>query len=218
MTQDLEATRRFYTRISHVYDALADAGEHAARELGLAFLDVRPSERILEIGFGTGTAILPIARAVGRAGVVRGVDLSEGMCQVAAQRVASAGLSDRVDLRVAVVPPIPGAAREFDAAFMAFTLELLPDEVIPAVLHEVRRVLKPGGRFVVVAMDTGQEADRTGFAERTYQWLHAHFPQIVDCRPIDVVHWLEHAGYTVVRAQTVDVWGLPVNVCLSEPR
>jgi demethylmenaquinone methyltransferase/2-methoxy-6-polyprenyl-1,4-benzoquinol methylase len=67
-------------------------------------------------------------------------------------------------------------------------------------------------------MDTGQEADSTGFAERTYQWLHAHFPQIVDCRPIDVVYWLEHTSFTVVRAQTVDVWGLPVKVCLSHRR
>jgi demethylmenaquinone methyltransferase/2-methoxy-6-polyprenyl-1,4-benzoquinol methylase len=216
-SQDIEATRLFYTRISHVYDALADAGEHRARELGIALLDAQSDERILEIGFGTGTAILPIARAAGGAGGVLGVDISEGMCQVAVQRVASAGLSDRVDLRVAAIPPIPVAAREFDAAFMAFTLELFSDEIIPAVLQEVRRVLKRGGRFVVVAMDTGNEAQKKGFAERTYQWLHRHFPHFVDCRPIDVVRWLEHAGYTITHAKTVDIWGLPVKVCLSTP-
>jgi demethylmenaquinone methyltransferase/2-methoxy-6-polyprenyl-1,4-benzoquinol methylase len=218
MPQDADAAKRFYTRVSHVYDALADAGEHGARELGLRLLQARPGERILEIGFGTGSAIVEIARAVGDYGQVLGVDVSEGMRQVAADRLAAADLPGITSLLVVAVPPIPAPNQHFDAVFMAFTLELFPDDAIPTVLQETRRVLKPAGRLVVVAMDEGTDAQREGFAERAYQWLHRHCPHIIDCRPIDVVGLLKGAGFTVGRVEVLEIWGLPVKVCAAEQR
>jgi demethylmenaquinone methyltransferase/2-methoxy-6-polyprenyl-1,4-benzoquinol methylase len=215
MPQDTDSAARFYTRVSHVYDSLADAGEHVARELGLRLLDARPGDRVLEIGFGTGGALVQIARAVSDHGRVIGVDIAEGMGQVAADRVAAAGLSGSVSVLVAAVPPIPSPDQHFDAVFMAFTLELFPDDVISAVLLETRRVLRPGGRFVVVAMDEGNDAQKHGFAERAYQWLHRHFPHIIDCRPIDVDGLLKRAGFTVSRVEVLEIWGLPVKVCVA---
>jgi len=106
-SQDLDATRRFYTRISTVYDALADHDEHRARAAGIALLDPRPGERIMEIGFGTGSSIVPIAAAVGASGQVGGIDISPGMNAVAEQRLRAANLPTPVDLRVAAVPPLP---------------------------------------------------------------------------------------------------------------
>jgi len=106
-SQDLDAARRFYTRISTVYDALADHDEHRARAAGIALLDPRPGERILEIGFGTGSSIVPIAAAVGASGQVAGIDISPGMKAVAEQRLRAANLPTPVDLRVAAVPPLP---------------------------------------------------------------------------------------------------------------
>jgi len=43
-------TQRFYDRISHAYDLIADGGEHVAREKGLELIDVQPGESVLEIG------------------------------------------------------------------------------------------------------------------------------------------------------------------------
>jgi demethylmenaquinone methyltransferase/2-methoxy-6-polyprenyl-1,4-benzoquinol methylase len=211
--QDTEAAERFYTRISRVYDAVAEADEHVARELGLRWLDARPDEHILEVGFGTGTAIVRVAQAVGEHGRVLGIDISEGMRQVAGQRVAAAQVAGTVELRVAAIPPIPAADRSFDAAFMAFTLELFPDGSIPLVLQEIRRVLRRAGRLVVVAMNAGDGSHRASLAERTYRWLHHHFPHIIDCRPIDVVGVLGEVGFAVTRTTPVDIWGLPVTVC-----
>jgi ubiquinone/menaquinone biosynthesis C-methylase UbiE len=214
-SQDTRAAEEFYTRISRVYDALANSDEQTAREVGLKLLDARASERVLEIGFGTGTAIVPIARAVGDRGRVLGVDIADGMRHVAEQRVASAGLSATVDLRVAAIPPIPATDRAFDAVFMAFTLELFPDDTIPSVLREIQRVLTPRGRLVVVTMDLGDQAQRQRFAERTYRWFHRHFPHIVDCRPIDVASHLTSAGFTIARVETLEIWGLAVKACLA---
>jgi len=214
-SQDLEAARTFYTRISSVYDALADRDEHRARELGLSLLDARVGERVLEIGFGTGSSIVPLAAGVGASGCVCGIDISPGMKAVAEQRIRAVNAATAVDLRLAAVPPIPFDDATFDAAFTAFTLELFPDDTIPRVLSEVRRTLRTHGRFAAVSMTLGTAEQRHRMPERVYTWMHRHFPHIVDCRPIDVDRLLAESGFTISRMERLEIWGLPVAVCLA---
>jgi demethylmenaquinone methyltransferase/2-methoxy-6-polyprenyl-1,4-benzoquinol methylase len=216
MPQDLEAARVFYTRISRVYDALADRDERRARELGLSLLDARCGERILEIGYGTGSSLISIAESVGASGTVAGIDVSPGMRDVAEERVHSAGVAARMQLTVGGVPPLAFGDAAFDAVFMAFTLELFPDDTIPIVLREVRRALRADGRIAVVSMAHGTEEERHGLAERIYVWMHCHFPHIVDCRPIDVERELTGAGFTLVRTERLQIWGLPIVAALAQ--
>jgi len=213
-SQDLDAARAFYTRISSVYDALADRDEHQAREAGLALLDAHAGEHVLEIGFGTGSSLVELATAVGVSGRVCGIDISTGMRAVAEQRLRSTA-SGIVDLRAAAVPPIPFDDMAFAATFTAFTLELFPDDTLPTILGEVRRTLCAGGRFVVVSMDIGTAEQRRRAPERIYTWMHRHFPHIVDCRPIDVEQRLAEAGFTIQRIERFEIWGLPVIACLA---
>ena len=94
----------------------------------------------------------------------------------------------------------------FDAAFMSFTLELFAS-AIPAVLAEVRRVLRVDGRVGVVAIaSTGQ----TNAMIDVYQWVHRHWPHVVDCTPIDVIGVLQEAGFQIERADATAIWDLPV--------
>ena len=97
----------------------------------------------------------------------------------------------------------------------ARALELFPDDTIPAVLHEARRVLQTGGRLAVVSMAIGTETQRRGVPERLYTWMHRHFPHIVDCRPINVERWLTSAGFTISGMQAQAIWGLPVVTCVA---
>jgi demethylmenaquinone methyltransferase/2-methoxy-6-polyprenyl-1,4-benzoquinol methylase len=214
-SQDLEAARTFYTRISSVYDALADRDEHRARELGLSLLDAKVGQHILEIGFGTGSSIVRLVASVGASGRVCGIDISSGMKAVAEQRIRSVNAAATVDLRVSAVPPIPFDDAAFDAVFMAFTLELFPDDTIPSVLGEVRRTLRTNGRFAAVSMALGTEVQRHQMPERIYTWMHHHFPHIVDCRPIDIERILSQAGFTISRVEWLEIWGLPVAACLA---
>jgi demethylmenaquinone methyltransferase/2-methoxy-6-polyprenyl-1,4-benzoquinol methylase len=208
--------RAFYTRISRVYDALADRDEHRARELGLSLLDARPRERILEIGFGTGSSLIPIAESVGASGAVAGIDISPGMRAVAEERVRSAGVAAPIQLSAGAVPPLPFGDAVFDGVFMSFTLELFPDDTIPIVLREVRRTLRGHGRIAVVSMALGSEEQRHRLADRVYVWMHRHFPHIVDCRPIDVERRLVDAGFTRLRIERLTIWGLPVVAALAQ--
>ncbi|MEM1225474.1 MAG: methyltransferase domain-containing protein [Planctomycetota bacterium] len=207
--------KRFYDRISHAYDLIADGGEHVARERGLELLGVKSGESVLELGYGTGHSLIALAEAVGDGGHVTGFDISSGMRDVAAKRVAEAHVESRVSLLVDDVPPLPSADGRFDVVTMSFTLELFPIDQIPAVLAECRRVLRPGGRLGIVSMASVQPGESESVLEQTYIWMHQHFPHIVDCQPIPLESLLAAAGFTLDQHERHDLFTMPVSMAVA---
>jgi demethylmenaquinone methyltransferase/2-methoxy-6-polyprenyl-1,4-benzoquinol methylase len=205
----------FYDRISRHYDEIAHASERKATEEGWRLLAVQAGEQVLEIGFGTGHSLVEFAERVGAKGHVTGVDVSSGMRDVAAERLAERSLTERVTLDLAAVPPLAYEAGSFHAVFLSFTLELFPVAQIPEVLAEVQRVLKPGGRLGVVCMEEPADETHESLAEHAYKWMHRHFPHIVDCQPISVVQLLEDAGFDIGEVGRMDIWTLPVAAVLA---
>lgn len=206
-------TQAFYDRISKAYDLLSDSSEHKARERGEALLSVSPGNRVLEIGYGTGHACLDLAKMVGEQGQVVGIDISPGMREVAQKRLQEGGVADRVKLDVGDATKLPYGDGEFDHAFTSFTLELFPLEIIPDVLKEVLRVLKPGGRLGVVSM---YKKEHRSALTHVYEWMHRHFPHIVDCQPIDAPQFLQDAGSQIVHQEEMAMWTLPVCVVIGQ--
>lgn len=201
----LRGTRDFYDGISRAYDLIADSSEHAARHLGRRALGVSSGQRVLEIGCGTGHALVRLAGDVGPSGQVHGVDVSSGMLAVARRRIESAGLRNAT-LTVGDARALCFRSSVFDAVFMSFTLELF-ETAIPNVLAEVRRVLGVGGQVGIVAMsNTG----KSNAMSDLYEWLHRRWPQFVDCSPINVVSALQAARFEIASAQATAIWGLPV--------
>lgn len=219
MTEDgstFHPNQEFYDRIAGSYDAIAHSSERQATEEGLAALAVGEGDRVLEIGFGTGHALVALGKAVGETGKVYGVDVSEGMRDVAAKRLEKEGLAARVELDVGAVPPLRFDDGTLDAVFLSFTLELYPLETIPAVLAEVRRVLRPGGRCGIVSMAIPEAPKEDSALEKVYVWMHRHFPHIVDCQPIAAESELAKAGFSIQHDERLDIWTLPVAVVVGE--
>lgn len=208
-------TKKFYDRISNAYDLIADGGEHAARERGLEVLALKEGESVLEVGFGTGHSLVELAKQAGETGQVVGIDISSGMEKVAAKRLSKAGFGDRVSLQVGQVPPIPQDDATFDAVIMSFTLELFPLESIPAVLRECARVLRPDGRLVVVSMATVEDGQHESVLEKTYVWMHKHFPHIVDCQPIPLESLLQENGFSIQTGERMDLFSMPVSIAAA---
>ena len=204
-------TKAFYDKISHVYDLLAEHSEGPVRRAGLEKLDARPGERVLEIGFGTGHCLVSLAQSVGPTGKVYGLDLSDRMLDVARDNLHKAGLADRVELTCGDAVQLSYSPDSLDAIFMSFTLELFDTPEIPAVLAECKRVLRRGGRVVVVGVS---KEGSGGVILRVYEWSHRQFPNLVDCRPIFVRQSLEAAGFRIESAERKMMW-VPVEVVLG---
>lgn len=206
-----EETRNYYNKIARIYDLMAEHSEGPMRELGLMLLAAKQGEKVLEIGFGTGHCIVELAKAVGADGLVCGVDLSDKMVEMAQELVAAAGVAERVELKQGDGETIPYPDETFDAMFTSFTLELFDTPEIPKFLAECKRVLKPGGRFAVVAVS---KMGKEGVIMKAYEWTHKHFPNLVDCRPIYVKAALEAAGFNIQASEIETMW-VPVEIVLG---
>ena len=198
-----------YDKMSRWYDVLAGRSEKALVQLGLEKLSVAGGEVALEIGFGTGHALVALAQAAGHSGKVYGIDISQGMLAVAREKIETAGLAERVELRLGDAVQLPFEDQVFDSILMSFTLELFDTPEIPVVLAECRRVLRDGGRLSVVAMS---KAGNSSLMLRLYEWAHRRFPKYVDCRPIFVQQALEEAGFQILDVTARSMWGLPVEI------
>jgi len=209
--QTKDEIKAFYNKISKVYDLLADQSEEPVRRAGLEKLNARPGEKVLEIGSGTGHCLVALAQAVGAAGKVYGVDLSDEMLKIAHENLEKEGLADRVELICEDAEKLPYPSETLDAIFMSFTLELFDTPEIPKVLAECKRVLRPGGRIVVVGVSKEGEG---GVILQVFEWTHKHFPNFMDCRPIFVRNALESAGFRIESVENRTMW-VPVEIALA---
>ncbi len=210
--------RENYDRRSRGYERIEGRFERSARISGEQLLAVNPRENVLEIGSGPGESLVAFARSTGRDGNVIGVDISTEMHRVAARRLRSTGLAESVSLVVADGASLPLRGGSIDAVFMSFTLELFDTPELAAVLGEVRRMLRPGGRVAVVSLTmTAPPA----LMERAYLLAHRFMPRLADCRPVPVIDLLREADFLVTAEQRSDIVGVPVAVIgasLASPR
>lgn len=204
-------TKAFYNKIAKVYDVLSEESEKPMREAGLKKLAAQPGERILEVGFGTGHCLVEIGKAVGPNGKVLGIDISDRMVEHAKELLRHEGLIDRTDLACGDAVHLPYESGTIDGIFFSFTLELFDTTEIPKILAECKRVLKQNGRIVVVAVSKLGEG---GVVLRAFEWMHQHFPNLMDCRPIYVRRALEASGFTIKDAELKSMW-VPVDIALA---
>lgn len=206
-----DEAREFYNKIARVYDFLSESSEEPIRRFGVEQLDARGGERVLELGFGTGTSLMELAKRVGSPGRVFGVDIADQMIDVARQKLRNEHLENRVDIICGDATTLPCLSDSLDAIFMGFTLELFDTPEIPVVLSECRRVLRPGGRLVVVSMS---KEGKNGAILHAFEWTHKHFPNFVDCRPIFVREAIQAAGFQLESAERKNMW-VPVEIVLG---
>ena len=122
-----------------------------ATEMMLDLVKMAEGSRVLDVGAGAGDSTLVAAQRVGSSGRVLATDISTSMLEVAAESARQAGLNN-VDTRVMDAQRLDLEPDAFDAAVSRNCLMLIPD--YQRALTEIRRVLKPGGRFAAIVFST----------------------------------------------------------------
>jgi demethylmenaquinone methyltransferase / 2-methoxy-6-polyprenyl-1,4-benzoquinol methylase len=148
------AVRSMFDRIAPRYDLLnrllSGGTDVRWRKRAVAFLDLAPGARVLDLCTGTADLLLEALRS-GRARGGLGVDLSHQMLVRGKQKLAAAG-AERAGLAGGDAERLPVRDGAFDGALVAFGIRNVGDPL--AALGEVHRALRPGGRFVVLEFQT----------------------------------------------------------------
>jgi demethylmenaquinone methyltransferase / 2-methoxy-6-polyprenyl-1,4-benzoquinol methylase len=119
------------------------------RKKTIAALRLAPKARVLDLATGTADLAILAARAESSATVV-GLDPSSRMLEVGRQKVARAGLNDRVELVIGDAERLPFEDRSFDGICMAFGIRNVPDR--DRALREMARVIRPGGTIAILEL------------------------------------------------------------------
>ena len=109
-----------------------------------AVAELREGETVLDLGSGGGIDVILSAKRVGPTGIAYGLDMTDEMLALARRNAADAGVTN-VHFLKGVIEQIPLPADSVDAVISNCVINLSPDK--PAVLTEIARVLKPGGRI-----------------------------------------------------------------------
>jgi demethylmenaquinone methyltransferase/2-methoxy-6-polyprenyl-1,4-benzoquinol methylase len=201
----LPQIRQAYDTLSRFYK-LAEVSERSLRRRGLELLSAKSGEKVLEIGFATGSALVEIAAAIGEKGRACGIEIAPRMIELTKERLQKAGLEKRVSLCQGDARRLPYSDRQFNAIYISGTLELFDTSDIPVVLTEIKRVLKKGGRLVVSSLSrNGKEG---ALFVRIYEWLHRRFPKYINCRTIYPANAVLKACFSVLETEPFKVAGV----------
>ncbi len=165
-----------------------------------AALGARPGERGLDVGCGPGLLACELAREVGPGGRVVGLDSSRDMVETARARAAGEGLEHSVEFQLGQADRLDFPAGSFD--FVTAVQVYLYVEAIDRALAEAARVLRPGGRCVIVDTDwdscvwltADRERHRRVMEARLREFANPHLPPLLPGLLKSAGLVLDHAG------------------------
>lgn len=179
--------------------------ERRFRELLLAPARLRQGEKVLDVGCGTGSLACAAKRMVGPAGRVHGIDASQPMIARANSKAAKKRIQAHFDVASADALPFPDGT--FDVAMSTVMLHHLPKATRVVAVSEMRRVLAPDGRALLVDF----AGARNGTGPRMHFHRHGHVdPRVLSELAVD-------AGLRVVDSGPVGKWNLQYVLAARQP-
>lgn len=191
------------------YDAIEARLSAPLSERMLDLAELKPGQRVLDLGAGRGEPSLRAAQRVGPTGRVLGIDLSDGLLQMGRELAAQQGLLN-LELRAGDVERLEGVRETFDAVTSRWVLMYLQDPV--AALRRARAVLKPGGLLVLALWAEPERVNWYSLARRVLA-PHRPLPAVDPAAPgvfryamqVPLERDLSAAGFRVAHAEELEV-------------
>jgi demethylmenaquinone methyltransferase/2-methoxy-6-polyprenyl-1,4-benzoquinol methylase len=202
-----DTARRFYDWLGRRHD-WAERYESRAKARALELLDVTRDQSVLNVGAGTGKEHVWLQTRVIPRGVAVDLDISPVMLRLVRARTGAPvcqGDAHKLPFRDAC----------FDGLLCTYLLDLVPTADFPEVLGEFRRVLRPGGRAVLVTLTEGvSPSSRVVVA--LWKTLYRLSPLVCGgCRPLRIADLVRDAGFADVRCEIVVQLAVPSEVVVA---
>ena len=156
MTEKGERIRSMFDEIAPRYDflnrVLSLGIDRSWRRFAVRQLAVQAGGEVLDIATGTGDVALEIARQTTQDVTIVGADVSREMVEIGRQKVAASPHAGRITFEISPCEALPFAAGRFSGITIAFGIRNVVDRQLG--LNEMYRVLKPGGRVVILEFST----------------------------------------------------------------
>jgi arsenite methyltransferase len=192
---DEEAARRI--AVLYLHPDMVERRRRVRQALAL-----RPGERVLDVGCGPGFLTGEVASEVGADGWVSGIDISEAMLAAARARSANDPAAAWIGFREGDAMALPFPDGAFDAAVATQVYEYVAD--VPKALAELARVLRPGGRAVIVDTDWDSIVWHSGDRARMAHILAAWDEHLTDpYLPRTLRAKLKQTGFLVPRTEVI---------------
>jgi ubiquinone/menaquinone biosynthesis C-methylase UbiE len=195
-----------YSRTAFIYDIWGMLTETKARQRAIALAKIRNGEAVLEVATGTGLTFLEMLKANPQ-GENFGVDLTPAMLDKARQKSARSGVSN-YQLSVGDAYSLQFPDQRFDLLMNNYMFDLLPEKDFQIVLKEFKRVLKPGGRIVLVNMTRSEHLHHQiweGVYHINPRWLGG-------CRGVLLLEQVKAAGFQDVYRETISQFSFPSEI------
>ena len=201
MLQFDEETARQVERVYMTPDVIEQ------RRLTRDALGVSAGDRVLDIGSGPGLLAAELAQEAGADGRVHGIDPSESMLALARRRAVERDAAP-MDFQPGDALSLPVADASIDVAVSTQVLEYVED--VPAALVEARRVLRPGGRLLVLDTDWDSIVWHTADLDRMRRVLAAWTEHLADpYLPRRLPRLLREAGLELTRTVVLPMFNHP---------
>lgn len=159
-------------------------------------LDLKPEHRLLDIGCGYGGSLIYLQRRIGFVRPPAGLDCSRVMLAGARRAIRARGMQKAIGVQWGRATDLPYAGGSFDVVLCMYVIKHLSDPLLRRMLHEVKRVLRPGGRVCVWEAGPSRRAFMQAWNLRL---LRAGVSR-VHLRPADMLQrFMEEAGFANLR-------------------
>lgn len=184
---------------------MLEGKEEKVRQMTVDLAQVRSGDHVLEIGCGTGSLTVAAKKQAGARGNVCAIDISPEMLNVAKRKAERAGLE--IGFETGSLEEIPFPDHQFDVVMISFMIFHVPLEVQRKGFVEIARVLKPGGRLLILDRSTVEEAGRSliekMFFNVSQPALKTLLPMLQEAGFVDVsAGQTQYKFLTVLRART----------------